>query len=491
MAPASISDAARQRQFVTCTGPPAAPLPAPGDGAAWARPRWSQWGTSGLAAPTGDSSWSRMGCSAPKSAEPSWQRDSSKIPGSDEDLAPALPGGEEKCAGAGGVHWSDFRSSARHWDFVKPRQFASSWWCDQEAGPVSPPAVCPRHPGLPEHRASTALLPRVPPGVGSPSTRPVGQLQRSLVLNPDSLGCWRSAIIPKLLPLAGHSSGHSSGDPVGCQCPREDALHQGRWRMSQNVVLGARSDPIASPEQGRGIAQRVRTSPVYSGLGGARSPLPTRLRAAWAPPLLPQAARASLPTGYRGSQDIELDETHVKPCTKVGEADGDGAAVGTPRQVWGPRATCAEEEPRGSTARAGDGPGAAGPLLGTPKFPPPAPPSPSPRYLPECLVQQKEKQKRGMERQGLQERQIPYRRHNYCRALRYPAPQKANQPHTRGTQAKKPLNLPSGEGFNLGIISNRAIICLVFHLLFFSPLKSDFADGTSRLFLPVPNKKSV
>lgn len=60
MAPASISDAARQRQFVTCTGPPAAPLPAPGDGAAWARPRWSQRGTSGLAAPTGDSSWSRM-----------------------------------------------------------------------------------------------------------------------------------------------------------------------------------------------------------------------------------------------------------------------------------------------------------------------------------------------------------------------------------------------------------------------------------------------
>lgn len=132
--------------------------------------------------------------------------------------------------------------------------------------------MCPRHPGLPEHRASTALLPRVPPGVGSPSTRPVGQLQRSLVLNPDSLGCWRSAIIPKLLPLAGHSSGHSSGDPVGCQCPREDALHQGRWRMSQNVVLGARSDPIASPEQGRGIAQRVRTSPVYSGLGGSPEP---------------------------------------------------------------------------------------------------------------------------------------------------------------------------------------------------------------------------
>lgn len=174
-------------------------------------------------------------------------------------------------------------------------------------------------------------------------------------------------------------------------------------------------------------------------MGGARSPLPTWLRAAWAPPLLPQAARASLPTGYRGSQDIELDETHVKPCTKVGQADGDGAAVGTRRQVWGPRATCAEEERRGSTARAGDGAGAAGPLLGTPKFPPLASPSPSPHYLPELpvhLVQQKEKQKRGMERQGLQERQIPYRQHNDCRALRYPALQKANQPHTRGTKAK-------------------------------------------------------
>lgn len=51
MAPASISDAARQRQFVTCTGPPAAPLPAPGDGAARARPRWSQRGDIGACCP--------------------------------------------------------------------------------------------------------------------------------------------------------------------------------------------------------------------------------------------------------------------------------------------------------------------------------------------------------------------------------------------------------------------------------------------------------
>jgi len=39
--------------------------------------------------------------------------------------------------GAGSVHWSDFHSSARQWGFVKSRQFASSWWCDQEAVPVS------------------------------------------------------------------------------------------------------------------------------------------------------------------------------------------------------------------------------------------------------------------------------------------------------------------------------------------------------------------
>lgn len=111
-------------------------------------------GHRGLLPPQGTAAGAGCGSSASKSAEPSRHRDSSKIAGSDEDLAPALPGGEEKYAGAGGALWSDFHSSARHWDFVKPRQFASSWWCDQEAGPVSPPAAC-----VPATQGSPSIVP--------------------------------------------------------------------------------------------------------------------------------------------------------------------------------------------------------------------------------------------------------------------------------------------------------------------------------------------
>lgn len=60
------------------------------------------------------------------------------------------------------MHWRDFHSSAQHQEFVKSRQFASSWWCDQEAVPIPQPGM---RTSLPCQGSLSILLAPAAPGL--------------------------------------------------------------------------------------------------------------------------------------------------------------------------------------------------------------------------------------------------------------------------------------------------------------------------------------
>lgn len=172
------------------------------------------------------------------------------------------------------MHWSDFHSSARQREFVKSRQFASAGWCDREAVPIfsqlGVPAIVPR---LPERGAGTCG--------GRTAPRPCQGALRAQLGRRDTCPCsctpqwpWCPHLqlpTPRRRPCAGAGGGSPQMRGLG-RSPRW-------WHLgSSGAVPGLAGDGEApAPPAGGG----------HPSAGG-------------------DAGGASLPTGYRGSQDIEL-----------------------------------------------------------------------------------------------------------------------------------------------------------------------------------------
>lgn len=172
------------------------------------------------------------------------------------------------------MHWSDFHSSARQREFVKSRQFASAGWCDREAVPIfsqlGVPAIVPR---LPERGAGTCG--------GRTAPRPCQGALRAQLGRRDTCPCsctpqwpWCPHLqlpTPRRRPCAGAGGGSPQMRGLG----RSPSW----WHLgSSGAVPGLAGDGEApAPPAGGG----------HPSAGG-------------------DAGGASLPTGYRGSQDIEL-----------------------------------------------------------------------------------------------------------------------------------------------------------------------------------------